>query len=162
MEIIDYPNYLIYPDGRVYNKKYDRFLKPHLRLNPKKPDDKYYIITLSNNGKIKKFKLHRVLVQHFKPDEWNADLQVDHINRNSLDNRLENLRCVSHSVNQQNTGIRKTNTSGVKNISYSKQNKLWRYEKMINKKIFYKSFKTKEEAIKFKEDYEKNNKINIL
>ena len=27
MDIIGYENYLIYNDGRVYNKKYNRFLK---------------------------------------------------------------------------------------------------------------------------------------
>ena len=162
MEIIDYPNYLIYEDGRVYSKKYNRFMKPTLWINPKRADNKYYIIALSNNGKRKHFKLHRLLVQHFKHHEWNPDLQVDHINRNSLDNRLENLRCVSHSVNSQNQHIHKTNTSGIKNISYDKTYNTWRYMKMINKKTFSKSFKTKEEAIEFKNEYEKNNKNNIV
>ena len=162
MEIINFPNYLIYPDGRVYTKYYNRFLKPQLWIHPKRPDNKYYNIRLQKNGKQKQFRLHRLLVQHFKQDEWNPDLEVDHINRNSLDNRLENLRCVTQSVNQQNTGIQKTNTSGIKNISYCKQKKTWRYKKLINGKIIYKTFKTKESAIEFKEEYEKNNKINIL
>ena len=162
MEVIDYPNYIIYPDGRVFSKNRKRFIKPHLLINPKRPDNRYYNITLYKNGKKKCFRLHRLLFQHFKPDEWNSDLQIDHINRNSLDNRLENLRCVSQSVNCQNTGIYKTNTSRVKNISYSKQKKTWIYQKAINKKKNYKEFKTKEEAIKFKEEYEKFNNLLCL
>jgi len=162
MEVINYSNYLIYEDGRVYNKKYDRFLKPHLWINTKNPNDKYYHVGLSKNRKQKLFKLHRLLFQHFKPQEWNSELVIDHINRNSLDNRLENLRCVSHSVNSQNQGIRKTNTSGIKNICYLKTENKWVYKKVINGKEIYKRFKTKEEAIKFKEEYEKNNKNNIL
>ena len=160
MEVINYSNYLIYEDGRVFSKKYDRFLKPHLWIHPNHKNNKYYHIGLYKNGKQKHFKLHRLLVQHFKPDEWNSDLEVDHINRDSLDNRLENLRCVSASLNCQNRGIANTNTSGIKNIYKCKNT--WRYQKTINKKIFSKRFKTKEEAIKFKEEYEKNNKINIL
>jgi len=162
MEIIDYPNYLIYPDGRVYSKKRNIYLKAHLGFNTKKVNDKYYDIALCKNGILKRFKLHRLLVQHFKPDEWKPELVIDHINRNSLDNRLDNLRCVSHSANSQNQGIRKTNTSGIKNISYRKTENKWVYKKLINGKKIYKRFKTKEEAIKFKEEYEKNNKINIL
>ena len=158
MEVIDYPNYIIYPDGRVMNKNTKRFIKQRLWINYRNKNDKYYRISLYNNGKEKKFNLHRLLFQHFKPNEWNPDLQVDHINRNPLDNRLENLRCVSHSNNQQNRGIHKHNTSGVKNMSYCKNNNNWRYKKRINGKTFSKSgFKTKEDAIKFKEEYEKLN-----
>ena len=43
MEIQDYPNYLIYDDGRVFSKKRKkRFLKPRLGSNG------YYIFTLSS------------------------------------------------------------------------------------------------------------------
>jgi len=46
--------------------------------------------------------------------------EVDHINRNKLDNRRQNLRIVDRSQNAVNTGIRNTNTSGYKGVSWSK------------------------------------------
>lgn len=46
-------------------------------------------------GKQKKIRLHRLLTGF-------SDEQVDHINRNRLDNRKENLRLVSHRKNHQN------------------------------------------------------------
>jgi hypothetical protein len=42
---------------------------------------------------------------------------IDHINRNTLDNRRCNLRNVSRSINMLNQDLRQTNTTGVKGLS---------------------------------------------
>ena len=57
-------------------------------------------------------RLHRFLMN--TPE----NLVVDHINRNTLDNRKSNLRNVSNSDNMKNMSIRKDNRSGRKGISY--------------------------------------------
>lgn len=43
---------------------------------------------------------------------------IDHINRNPLDNHIENLREVGDVCNQRNTGNRIDNNSGVKGVSW--------------------------------------------
>ena len=52
-------------------------------------------------------------------------LQLDHINRNPLDNRKKNLRICTVSQNQANSLIRSDNTSGRKGVSWSKQSNKW-------------------------------------
>ena len=51
--------------------------------------------------------------------------QIDHINRNKADNRIENLREVSQICNTRNCGNYCHNISGVKGVSFSKTKKLW-------------------------------------
>ena len=46
--------------------------------------------------------------------------EVDHKNLNTLDNRRENLRYVTHQQNQINQPLQKNNTSGVSGVSYYK------------------------------------------
>lgn len=50
---------------------------------------------------------------------------LDHINNNKSDNRIENLREVSFSENQQNRNKQKNNTSGVKGVHWNKRDKKW-------------------------------------
>lgn len=44
--------------------------------------------------------------------------EIDHINNNTLDNRIENLRKVTKSDNQRNASPRKNNTSGVHGVNW--------------------------------------------
>ena len=147
MEVIDYPNYLIYDDGRVYNKNRNRFLKPC-------PNSLgYYRVCLCENNERKTCKIHRLVAIHYIANPENKR-EVDHINRIRTDNRIENLRWATSSENNQNKGISKNNTTGVKNISYSIPRDYWVFHKTINGKRIEKYFKTKEEAIEFKNQFD--------
>ena len=142
MEIQGYPNYLIYPDGRVFSKKSNRFLRPNVNVR-----HKYHYIKLTR--KSLNMSIHRLVAIHYIPNPDNLP-QVDHINRNREDNRVSNLRWVDSFTNQQNTKLDIRNKLGIKNIHYCKRDKLYYYQKKYFGKPYRKSFKTKTDAICYK------------
>jgi hypothetical protein len=94
----------------------------------------------------KSYKAHRIawLLTY---GSWPED-QIDHINGNGLDNRLENLRAVSSGENLRNQKIPKNNTSGTIGVSFNKREQYYLASIQINGKSKYLGvFKNKEEAI---------------
>ena len=75
-------------------------------------------------------------------------MQVDHINRNTLDNRKCNLKICTQLENANNKGFYKNNKSGHKGVYFIQSQNYWIAELKLNK-ICYRSkqYKTKEEAI---------------
>lgn len=63
--------------------------------------------------------------------------QLDHIDRNKRNNKISNLREVSHQCNNRNCGNPKHNTSSVRGIYWSKSNNKWYTQIKINYKIIY-------------------------
>jgi hypothetical protein len=56
--------------------------------------------------------------------EW-PNHEIDHINGDSLDNRICNLRDVTSQGNNRNMSLAKTNTSGVCGVRYKKDRSKW-------------------------------------
>ena len=54
-----------------------------------------------------------------------AGMEVDHVNRNSLDNRRENLRVCTHQQNTQNCSKRNSTSSQYKGVCWNKREKKW-------------------------------------
>ena len=74
----------------------------------------YVVVTVAG----KQYPAHRLIFLYhygYLPEKGN---ELDHINRQRDDNRIENLREVSRQCNQRNTGNWETNTSGVKGITF--------------------------------------------
>lgn len=142
MEIRNYPNYLIYPDGRVWSKP--RYHTKGGFMKQSNHHKGYKEIHLCKDGKQKIFKVHRLVAIHYIPNPHDYP-QVDHIDRDKTNNDVSNLRWVNNSQNQQNVGKPTTNTSGVKNVYYKKDGR-WIYQKQIDGNKIFTSHKSKSMA----------------
>ena len=100
------------------------------------------------------YKAHR-LAWLYMHSNWPKD-QLDHINRNKADNRVANLRDVSHKQNMQNKSKSSNNTSGHPGVSWNKQNSKWRaYIAHNRKQIHLGYFSILEDAISARKAAEK-------
>jgi hypothetical protein len=91
--------------------------------------------SMSNGGKgrpEKKYMTTKIAGQHYYVHKLiylyhhgYAPEQVDHINRNALDNRIENMRAATNSQNCSNRRLFKNNTSGFRGVSWDKIHKKW-------------------------------------
>jgi HNH endonuclease/AP2 domain len=61
--------------------------------------------------------VHRILWV-MRTGAIDADLDIDHIDGNSLNNSVDNLRLVSNAVNMRNQKQRSTNSSGVNGVGF--------------------------------------------
>ena len=90
----------------------------------------YYQISLKGS----KFKVHRfVWLWH----GYELDDEIDHIDGNKANNKIENLRAVKKSQNQWNSKIRKDNKSGAKGVYWFKELKKWKVDIRFNGKRKY-------------------------
>tara|TARA_R110000868_G_scaffold371242_1_gene634762 strand:+ start:78 stop:593 length:516 start_codon:yes stop_codon:yes gene_type:complete len=58
------------------------------------------------DGKTKVFRIAHLVAYSFLGDRPNG-MEIDHMNMNSLDNRVENLRYVTRTENAKNTSVRR-------------------------------------------------------
>ena len=65
------------------------------------------------------------------------ETNIDHKNKDKIDNRIENLREVSHQCNIRNSGNRKDNTSGVKGVYWHARAKKWHAFIYLNGRNIY-------------------------
>jgi len=101
-------------------------------------NDGYLAVQISGN----KYLAHRIIwlyVTGAFPTE-----QLDHIDGNRVNNRISNLREATNQVNQQNSRLRKDNTTGLPGVRWYTQTNRWRADIVLNSKRhhlgYYKDF----------------------
>lgn len=83
-------------------------------LKPSKHTKGYLVCGLSKDGKLKYFKVHRLVAEAFLPNPENKE-QIDHINTIKTDNCISNLRWVTPKENTNNPLTREKYLSRIKN-----------------------------------------------
>lgn len=110
----------------------------------------------SANNKRSLVQLHQFIwyLLHNRP--VCAGMELDHINGNGLDNRLCNLREITHSQNSMNRRMHANNTSGIPGIRWCERDKEWQAHICVNGKQFNLGyFKYKPDAIAARRNAEK-------
>jgi hypothetical protein len=135
--IPDFPDYEVSSMGNVRRVGNTENLKQNIKRKGQSKN-----VVLYKNGLRQDKQVHRLMAICFIPNPNNYPL-IDHINRNPLDNRIENLRWCSYSQNGHNTiQIQKSGFSG----AYIHRNKYRSHIYHLGKKYELGVFNTAEEA----------------
>ena len=106
MEIVGFPNYTIDRDGTVRNIKKNTVMTAHFNKSIRCME-----VGLSYNNKRKIFGVHRLLAICYIPNPNNKP-NVEHIDKNRLNNELSNLRwCWNRMGNGVNTWVLHTESA---------------------------------------------------
>ena len=136
-----YINYQVSNIGRVRNSKTGKILK--LRLDRAK----YYEVGLYNEKTHRNFNVHHLVAREFleTPLDNSCKYDVDHIDNNRLNNKVNNLRWATHQQNTMNKAKTTTKTTS-KYKGVWKESK-WRAGIKHNYKTIHLGyFETEEEA----------------
>ena len=153
-QIKDYNRYIIFKTGKIYSKISKKFIKPYLETH-KKTGRKDYRVYLYKNGKKKQFLLARIIGITFIPNLLNLP-EIDHIDRNSLNNDLSNLMWATRAENQNNKSIPKNNKLGLRHIQIIKHCKNSYRVRLVETTLhppYSDYFETEEEAILVRNAY---------
>lgn len=129
-------------------------------------NDGYLFIGLYDGDKQKTYLIHRLIAIHFI-DNPEGLLQVNHINGDRRDNRLENLEWCSIRENLCHRSKRKSKSSKYTGVAWNKHSKKWNATIHINKKLCNLGYYENEEdaynaRVKFEIDNNIQNKYLIL
>ena len=129
----NYPDYKISNYGDIFSIKSNQYLEPRIDYNG------YYNIKLINENGRKKMAIHRIVYDTFMGINDNTKV-IDHIDRNKINNNINNLREVTLSENAKNCD--KKNITLTKIHQYSLNNefiKEWNSFKEIKEILNYNS-----------------------
>ena len=136
--------------GKLRNDKNNKILEGSTTRNKSG-----YLYFKINN---KYYTSQRVIYKSFNINQNIDELDIDHIDRNKLNNKLDNLRACSRSENLMNQGTRGKNQLNEKYIYKSKE--FFIFEIRTKNLKDYQRFNTLEACKEYKEEFYNNNKDN--
>lgn len=96
MKNLGFSQYCITKDGQVYSLKINRWVKQQISNND------YFVVSMgADNGTRYRKKVHRLLLQTFKPVDNHDQMFVNHIDSNKQNNKLSNLEWVTPKENSE-------------------------------------------------------------
>ena len=117
----------------ITNGAVKRRIRKEKILCPHPNGEGYPSVVLSKNGRMKTFKVHRLVAEAFIPNPENKPF-IDHINRNKTNNTINNLRWCTGKENMSNPLTKEHLSKTFKELGFKRSKKVLQLDK--NGKVF--------------------------
>jgi len=107
-------------------------LNRYWRMKRGYPLTKVYSGKINGRSRQREVPMHRYLLGDVIPE----GMEVDHINRNKLDNRRMNLRIVTPQQNKQNVSYQQRNVVRIRGVQWDKANNRYKACARLNGKLY--------------------------
>lgn len=129
--------------GRVRSLKFGKQKILKQFLNQKQKENYWQVKLMDKSGKVTGHKVHVLVYLAFYNIKGDRKYKIHHINGNSTDNRIENLKLVTH---RENCSIERSIRSGLPTGVWRKSGKYYSKIWYNGKNLQLGSFSTPEEA----------------
>ena len=120
--------------GKIKSLSNNKTKKENM-LNPSPDSENYMVTALYNKSIIKVVKLAHIVWDNFGDKPRNGHkLQVDHINGDKSNNRIDNLQLLTNRQNSIKYRMTQKHSSKYVGVSLNKENNKWRALIQINNK----------------------------
>lgn len=140
----------------TWNATYSGKIAGYIHTGSSKSKYKSKITSLNNT----QYKCHRLawaIYYQEQPPE-----QIDHEDHDATNNRIDNLKASSYSLNRKNVTIQSNNTSGKMGVYFRKDTLKWSaYGNLNGKRKVLGSFSTIKQAFKIRDGWEKENGFHV-
>ncbi len=137
--------------GWTYNEEGELF-RPNGKMCSQRGKGRYLVVKVCiDKGMYEQVYQHRIIFflhYGYFPES------VDHKDRDTRNNRPDNLRDATLSEQNLNRGMLSTNTSGIIGVNYDKTNRKYRATLQVDKVTYCKRFTTEQEAIEQRVEWE--------
>lgn len=136
--------YLLHVSGEVFDNKRGEMVSVGLRQGYKR----VRLTPINGTARQCLASVHILIAKHFLPPDENPERRyVDHTDRNTSNNSIDNLRWCTRSENNQNCTSSKNSTSKFVGVHYHKASMTWVAVITCDKKMTHIGcFKTEEDA----------------
>ena len=153
-----YPDYIVSNYGEVYSTK--KHYSSLWRKMKQTQHRNYMAVSFwISKGKVKTFKVHTLVGNAFV-GKREGEMTYDHIDKNCLNNRADNIRLATRSEQRINTKLNKNNKLNQRNISliHNKNTSYYHISFRRNKKIVFSKILNKkkfslDDAIKVRDEF---------
>lgn len=140
-----------YKDGQLLAKKSTNYLRTKGNPIGGVKGNGYHMSNIGRGS----YYTHRLIWTYFNGPIAEG-LEIDHINRNPVDNRISNLRLVTRSQNNFNQSLRSNNKSGHRGVGWCATTGKWRARIKVDKsEKFLGYFDDKADAIIARQEAER-------